>query len=70
MVKTHQVYLSIVIPVYNEEARIAKSLESVFNFLQSQPYIYEVIVVDDGSLDRTVELVRERFGKDSRVRIP
>lgn len=69
MVKTHQVYLSLIIPAFNEEARIAKSLESIFNFLQSQPYTSEVIIVDDGSLDRTVELVRERFGSYSGLRI-
>jgi dolichyl-phosphate beta-glucosyltransferase len=67
--QAQQVYLSLIVPAFNEETRIGKSLERIFNFLQSQPYSFEVILVDDGSQDRTVELVRERFGTHSAVKI-
>ncbi len=67
--KTEPVYLSLIIPAFNEEARIGKSLERISDFLQSQPYFYELIIVDDGSLDRTVDLVRELFGRHPRVSI-
>ncbi len=52
-------YLSIVIPAYNEENRISRTLTETFNYLDKQNYAGEVIVVDDGSTDRTVETVRE-----------
>ena len=65
----HQVYLSLIIPAFNEEARIGNSLDRIFNFLRSQPYSFEVIIVDDGSRDRTVDLVRDRLGKHPAARI-
>lgn len=49
--------LSIVIPAYNEEGRLPKTLDSVFSYLQARPYRAEIIVVDDGSSDRTSEIV-------------
>ena len=50
-------FLSIVIPAYNEEPRIVQSLEQVVAYLASQPYQWEVVVVDDGSTDATAHLV-------------
>jgi len=49
--------LSIVIPAYNEESRLPKTLDCIFAFLQARPYRAEIIVVDDGSSDRTSEIV-------------
>jgi dolichyl-phosphate beta-glucosyltransferase len=46
-------YLSIIIPAYNEEQRIKASLEAVYSYLNIQKFEYEVIVVDDGSSDNT-----------------
>jgi glycosyltransferase involved in cell wall biosynthesis len=51
-------YLSIVIPAYNEEDRIGWTLTETFNYLDRQNYAGEVIVVNDGSTDHTVETVR------------
>jgi dolichyl-phosphate beta-glucosyltransferase len=50
------VYLSIVIPAYNEEKRIGLSLEKVLGYLKTKPFASELIVVDDGSWDRTAEI--------------
>lgn len=49
--------LSVVIPAYNEERRIGKTLQDIDNYLEKQTYEYEILVVDNGSHDKTVEVV-------------
>jgi dolichyl-phosphate beta-glucosyltransferase len=56
-------FLSIVIPAHNEESRLPGSLEQVFKFLNKQPFAAEVIVVENGSSDRTYE-VAQAFTKE------
>ncbi|MCE9644637.1 MAG: glycosyltransferase family 2 protein [Chloroflexi bacterium] len=51
--------LSIIIPAYNEESRLSRTLERIFAFLDSQAYSSEVLVIENGSSDRTLELARE-----------
>ena len=53
------VYLSVVIPAYNEEKRISKTLLEIDKYLSKQSYSYEIIVVSDGSKDNTGGVVRE-----------
>jgi glycosyltransferase involved in cell wall biosynthesis len=52
--------VSIVVPAYNEEAAIAADLDGIKAAMDASPYSYEVIVVDDGSRDRTAEIARQR----------
>jgi glycosyltransferase involved in cell wall biosynthesis len=61
--------LSIVIPAYNEERRLPKTLDSIFAYLQERPYRAEVLVVDDGSSDRTRELVGASQGRYPALRL-
>jgi len=56
-------FLSIVIPAYNEEKRIGRTLDEVLRFLKTQTYRTEVIVVDDGSTDETAKRVSERMSQ-------
>ncbi len=51
-------FLSIVIPAFNEEARIGSSLEKILGYLAREPFAAEIIVVDDGSADRTGDVTR------------
>ncbi len=50
--------LSIIIPAHNEEARLPPSLEKIDHFLKTQSFDAEVIVVENGSIDRTVEVAQ------------
>jgi dolichyl-phosphate beta-glucosyltransferase len=52
------IYLSVVIPAFNEQERIADSLYRVKEYLRTRPYRSEIIVVDDGSADLTTEVVK------------
>lgn len=51
-------YLSVVIPAYNEEKRLPDTLQKVRNYLNRQNTTYEVVVVNDGSRDRTAQMVK------------
>jgi glycosyltransferase involved in cell wall biosynthesis len=53
--------LSVIIPAYNEAARLESTLEQVLAYLSAQPFESEVIVVDDGSSDTTAQAVEARF---------
>ena len=52
-------YLSIIVPAYNEEKRLPKTLLDMDKYLRKQKYEYEIIVVNDGSSDKTVEKVKK-----------
>merc|ERR1719233_2855639 len=54
-----EVYLSIVMPAYNESKRIEKTLNNTLKFLKDKNFRWELIVVDDGSSDNTTSVVLE-----------
>ncbi len=61
---------SIVIPAYNEEKRLPPTLHAVLAYLDRCPDLsVEVVVVDDGSRDRTAEIAEALAHQDSRVRV-
>ena len=53
------IYLSVIIPAYNESKRITNTLLDIDLYLSKQKYDYEIVVVDDGSKDNTVKVVNE-----------
>ncbi len=61
--------LSIVIPAYNEEGTIRHTLEAVAGYLEAAGLTHEVIVVDDGSTDRTAEIVEAAAASMASVRL-
>jgi len=54
-----QPYLSVIIPCYNEEKTISATLLAVDQYLQKQAFDYEIIVVSDGSKDKTAQIVED-----------
>ena len=64
-----QLLLSIIIPAHNEEHRLPHTLEQVFAFLAGQSYAAEVLVIENGSTDRTLELARTFSGKHQNLRV-
>ena len=61
--------LSVVIPAYNEEARVGPTIERIREHLAARGGDWELIVVDDGSRDRTSEVAAAAGGGDPRVRV-
>lgn len=59
--------ISIVVPVFNEEDNIEHFYESVCKVMESLPYDFELIYVDDGSKDRSREILRSLEQQDERV---
>ena len=53
---TNNIFLSIIIPAYNEEKRLPSTLVATIDFLKRQKYASEIIVVSDGSIDKTKEI--------------
>ncbi len=52
-------YLSIILPVHNEENRLPKTLEQVDRFINSQPYQCEVLIIENGSSDNSLQIAEE-----------
>ena len=61
--------VSLIIPAYNEEEAIPYFLERIAPLLDAEPYAFEMIFIDDGSKDRTLEILLEARRKDPRIRI-
>ncbi len=60
--------LSIIIPSFNEELRLPATLEKIARYIERESRSTEVIVVDDGSTDRTAEVAESFRGKFSQLR--
>ncbi|HOU45057.1 MAG TPA: glycosyltransferase family 2 protein [Anaerolineaceae bacterium] len=62
-------FLSIVFPAHNEEKRLPRTLEQTAAFLQAQPYSAEIIVVENGSTDRTLAVAEEHAARLPMLRV-
>lgn len=59
--------ISVIIPAYNEAERLGSTLERAVDYLKRRGLSYEILVVDDGSRDRTVEVAEAFAGNGLRV---
>lgn len=60
--ESSDIALSVIIPAYNEEGRVGKTIDIISAYLLRQSYTYEIVVVNNGSTDRTAEVVRQKMG--------
>lgn len=61
--------LSIIVPCYNEQDVIGMTYDRLIKVLQDNAYDYEVLFIDDGSRDNTVNILSEKSGDNERVHI-
>lgn len=62
-------YLSIIVPVFNEEVRIKKNLEKIYTYFSGQKYSWEMLIVDDGSVDKTPRIIKDFARRRGGVRV-
>jgi len=62
-------FLSIIIPAYNEESRLPNTLEQVFHFLGKQSFQSDVIVVENGSTDKTFGVAQKFADQHKNLRV-
>jgi len=63
----NNIFLSLVFPAYNEENRLSPALEKAVNYFSSLDIKYEIIIVNDGSKDKTLDLIKNEIKKYSNV---
>src|SRR5689334_10645047 len=60
--------LSLIVPCYNEAAHLEGSVRTVIEVLELTPWTWEIVFVDDGSVDGTREIITRLAGADPRCR--
>ncbi|HJP96681.1 MAG TPA: glycosyltransferase family 2 protein [Candidatus Saccharimonadales bacterium] len=69
--KSHnqQKLVSIVVPVYNEEANVPLLVRELIRNAKQQPYAFEFLLVDDGSTDNSVDAIQRAAAEDERIKL-
>lgn len=61
--------ISVFFPCYNEQQNVARTVENALDVLEKLDVDFEIIIVDDGSSDRTGQIADEIAGRESRVKV-
>lgn len=63
------IYLSVIIPAYNEAERLPKILRRFQEYFSSKPFSYEIIIAADGPKDNTIEIAKNMAGEINNLRV-
>jgi glycosyltransferase involved in cell wall biosynthesis len=61
--------ITIIIPVHNEEKRLTPSMRRTIEYCKTEKWDYELIFVEDGSTDKTVEIIQDLASKNNRIKL-
>jgi dolichol-phosphate mannosyltransferase len=61
--------ISIVLPVFNEEAGIQATIDTLLNYIEQQEEKYELIFVDDGSRDKSVAIIKKALAQNDHIKL-
>ncbi len=61
--------VSVFFPCYNEQGNVARTVENALRVMEKLNADFEIIIVDDGSIDRTGQIADEIAGRDKRVKV-
>lgn len=64
-----KIFLSIIIPIHNEERRLPRTIEQALQFISQQTYPAELILVENGSQDRTFEIANTYAARNPHIRV-
>ena len=62
-------FLSVIIPAFNEAGRLPNTLEHIEQFLSSQAFTYEILVIENGSTDGTLQIAQELHKKIRHLKV-
>lgn len=69
MINNANVDVSIIVPLFNEEENVVEAYRQIKKVLSSLDKPYEIVFVDDGSVDRTLPILKDLSGNDKTVRV-
>jgi len=69
MTEKNDYSISIIVPVHNEELRVERGVSRICKYFEDKQYDYQVIIAEDGSRDKTVELIKKMEKENSRIKV-
>src|SRR5689334_15578971 len=57
---SQKVAISVVLPAYNEADTIGQEIETIREAMKTTDYVYEILIIDDGSTDQTADIVKSK----------
>jgi len=67
--KTEKKHISLIVPVHNEELRIRKGICRICDYFKINGYEYEILITEDGSTDKTLEIAQDLQNKNNKIRL-
>jgi len=67
--KSDNIFISIIVPVFNEEKILGQTINKIVAYLSKQTYTWELVIVDDGSTDNTVKIAKDKKRKAAQNHI-